>query len=57
LANEIARFMGYSREIISMIYTNWACVKIEQHPNDEYLSEKIFERLKNDENASYVEVA
>ena len=57
LANEIAQFLGYSRELISQIYINWACCKIEQHPNDENLPEKIFERLKNDENASYIEVA
>jgi len=56
-ANEIALFLDYSKEIISQIYISWACCKIEHNPNDENLAEKIFERLKNDENASYVEVA
>jgi len=57
LANEIAQFLGYDKEIISQIYIEWACCKIEQNPNDDNLAEKIFERLKNDENASYAQIA
>ena len=56
-ANEIAQFLGYKKEIISQIYVAWACCRIEHNPNDEHLAEKIFERLRNDENASYIEVA
>jgi len=57
LANEIARFLNYDSEIISQIYTQWACLKIEHNPYDENLAEKIFERLRTDENASYAEIA
>lgn len=57
LADEIAKFLGYAKEIVSQIYITWACCKIDNHPNDENIAEKIFERLKNDDNASYVEVA
>jgi len=57
LANEIARFLNYDKEIISHIYVEWACRKIEHNPHDENLAEKIFERLKTDENASYAEIA
>ena len=56
-AKEIAGFLNYDKDLVSHIYVQWACCQIEQHPNDENLAEKIFERLKNDENASYVEVA
>jgi len=49
--------LNYDSEIISHIYTAWACLKIEHNPYDENLAEKIFERLRTDENASYAEIA